>query len=77
MAYIDLKRNSIVRRLEKAAVGKGGRGLEAEEIVEVLNRGDVADPWELCDALVAEGILFLRVMKNTCRGAASSPVESF
>lgn len=62
MAYIDLTRDTIIRRLEKASAAKTetrkkGR-LTAKEVVEALNRPNIESPHELCEALVGEGILF-------------------
>jgi hypothetical protein len=62
MVYIDLTRDTIIRRLEKASSAQAatkvkGR-LSPNEVAEALKRPNIKNKQDLCDALVGEGILF-------------------
>ncbi len=58
MAWIDLKRSTIIRRLEKAAEETKQTSFTPAQIAEALGRGTLPEPMEVCEALVGEGILF-------------------
>lgn len=58
MAWLDLKRSTIISRLEKAAAEKKQETFSPEQIAEALGRKELPDPVEICEALVGEGILF-------------------
>lgn len=58
MAYIDLKRETIIRRVDKASRQKNDGKLSPKQIAEAINRPDTEDTKDLSDSLVGEGILF-------------------
>jgi hypothetical protein len=58
MAWIDLKRDTILRRLQKAAVEGRLDSFTPSQIAWALGRAKLPDPEEIADALVGEGVLF-------------------
>lgn len=58
---MDLTRNTIITRLEKAVAAQETKKkdrLSPKEVAEALNRPNIEGPNELCEALIGEGILF-------------------